>query len=61
MTWLLRILEGRDYVPFEDLFDSLQGVTYLVVNFIAILELVKEGLLIVSQESAYLPIYVRRV
>jgi segregation and condensation protein A len=60
MTWLLRTLEGRDYVPFTELFDPTQGVAYLVVNFIAILELVKEGLLIVSQESAYLPIYVRR-
>ena len=31
----------------------------LVVNFIAVLELVKEGLVKVSQEAAYQPIYVR--
>lgn len=60
MSWLLRQLEGRDYVAFADLFDPLQGVSYLVVNFIAILELVKEGLVLVTQESAYQPIYVRR-
>jgi segregation and condensation protein A len=60
MSWLLRRLEGCDYVPFTDLFEAEQGVAYLVVNFIAILELVKEGLVVVSQESPYQPIYVRR-
>lgn len=60
MSWVLRQVEGRDFVPFEALFLAGQGVTWLVVNFIAILELVKEGLLRVSQEAAYLPIYVRR-
>lgn len=60
MTWVLRMLEGREYVAFDDLFQPEQGVAYLVVNFIAILELVKEGMLIVSQASAYQPIYVRR-
>ncbi|TDR82646.1 segregation and condensation protein A [Paludibacterium purpuratum] len=59
MSWILRQVDGRDYVPFEALFEIERGVSYLVVNFIAILELVKEGLLRVSQEAAYLPIYVR--
>jgi len=31
-----------------------------VVNFIAILELVKEGLVLGTQESPFQPIYVRR-
>jgi segregation and condensation protein A len=61
MTWILRQLEGREYVPFTELFQPEQGVAYLVVNFIALLELVKEGLVLVSQESAYQPIYVRHV
>ena len=60
MSWVLRQLEGRDYVAFDTLFEPERGVSWLVVNFIAILELVKEGLLRVSQESAYQPIYVRR-
>lgn len=60
MSWVLRRLEGRDYVPFAELFDPARGVAWLVVNFIAILELVKEGLALVSQEAAYLPIHVRR-
>jgi segregation and condensation protein A len=59
MTWILRYLEGREYVAFEELFDLGQGVPHLVVNFIAVLELVKEGLVKVSQEAAYQPIYVR--
>ncbi|MBV8047450.1 MAG: segregation/condensation protein A [Paludibacterium sp.] len=59
MSWILRQVDGRDYVAFEALFDIDRGVSYLVVNFIAILELVKEGLLRVSQEAAYMPIYVR--
>lgn len=60
MSWILRQVDGRDYVAFEELFESALGVSYLVVNFIAILELVKEGLLVVSQDAPYQPIYVRR-
>ncbi|WP_435382737.1 segregation and condensation protein A [Crenobacter oryzisoli] len=59
MSWILRYLGGRDYVAFEELFDLDKGVAHLVVNFIAVLELVKEGLIKVSQEAAYQPIYVR--
>lgn len=59
MSWILRYLDGRDYVPFAELFEVDKGVAHLVVNFIAVLELVKEGLVKVSQEGAYQPIYVR--
>ncbi|MDF0606368.1 segregation/condensation protein A [Neisseriaceae bacterium TC5R-5] len=59
MSWLLRYLDGRDYVPFEELFDVTKGVTHLVVNFIAVLELVKEGMVKVSQDVPYQTIYVR--
>ncbi|WP_081555611.1 segregation and condensation protein A [Chromobacterium haemolyticum] len=59
MSWILRYLDGREYVPFEELFDADKGVAHLVVNFIAVLELVKEGLVKVSQEAPYQPIYVR--
>jgi len=59
MSWILRYLADRDYVPFEDLFEADKGVAHLVVNFIAVLELVKEGLIKVSQDGAYQPIYVR--
>ncbi|OBU85297.1 segregation and condensation protein A [Chromobacterium subtsugae] len=59
MSWILRYLDGREYVPFEELFDIAKGVAHLVVNFIAVLELVKEGLVKVSQDAPYQPIYVR--
>ncbi|QBJ77222.1 ScpA family protein [Aquitalea sp. USM4] len=59
MSWILRYLAGREYVPFEELFEVDKGVAHLVVNFIAVLELVKEGLIKVSQDAAYQPIYVR--
>ncbi|BBF83974.1 segregation and condensation protein A [Aquitalea magnusonii] len=59
MSWILRYLNEREYVPFEELFEVDKGVAHLVVNFIAVLELVKEGLIKVSQEEAYQPIYVR--
>jgi segregation and condensation protein A len=59
MSWILRYLDGRDYVAFEELFDLDKGVPHLVVNFIAVLELVKEGMIKVSQDAAYQPIYVR--
>jgi len=59
MSWILRYLAEREYVPFEELFEVDKGVAHLVVNFIAVLELVKEGLIKVSQEEAYQPIYVR--
>lgn len=59
MSWILRYLEGKEYVAFEELFDVEQGVAHLVVNFIAVLELVKEGMVRVSQDAAYQPIYVR--
>jgi len=59
MSWILRVLAGRDYVAFEELFEVDKGVPHLVVNFIAVLELVKEGLIKVSQDEPYQPIYVR--
>ncbi|MGL6071897.1 segregation and condensation protein A [Craterilacuibacter sp.] len=59
MSWIVRYLDGRDYVAFEELFDPDKGVAHLVVNFIALLELVKEGMVKVSQDAAYAPIYVR--
>ena len=59
MSWIVRYLDGRDYVAFEELFDIGKGVAHLVVNFIAVLELVKEGMVRVSQDEPYQPIYVR--
>ena len=59
MSIVLRRLQGRRFVEFEELFDTTRGVPVLVVTFIAMLELSKESLLEVTQAEAFAPIYVR--
>jgi len=59
MSIVLRRLQGRRFVEFEDLFDTTRGMPVLVVTFIAMLELAKEALLEVTQAEAFAPIYVR--
>lgn len=57
MTRILRRLREQTFVVFHELFDSGITVPVAVVNFIAILELVKESLVKVSQSEAYAPLY----
>ncbi|MCX8017492.1 MAG: segregation/condensation protein A [Rhodocyclaceae bacterium] len=63
MSLILRRLEGRGYVVFEELFD-LDGahstIAALVVSFLAILELARERLVEIVQSEALAPIYVKR-
>ena len=59
MSIVLRILQGRKFVEFENLFDSTKGAPVLVVTFIALLELAKETLVEITQAEAFAPIYVR--
>jgi segregation and condensation protein A len=59
MSIVLRKLQGRKFLEFEQLFDTTRGMPVLVVTFIALLELSKEGLLDVTQAEAFAPIYVR--
>lgn len=59
MTSILRRLQGRGYVVFEDLFDTAVGVAGLVVSFLAILELAREKLVEITQSEALAPIYVK--
>ncbi len=59
MSLVLRRLQGRRFVEFQDLFDTTRGVPVLVVTFIAMLELSRERLLEVTQAEAFAPIYVR--
>jgi segregation and condensation protein A len=59
MSMVLRKLQGRRFVEFQDLFDPGRGVPVLVVTFIALLELARERLLEVTQAEAFAPIYVR--
>ncbi len=59
MSIVLRKLQGRRFVEFEQLFDTTRGVPVMVVTFIAMLELAKESLIDVTQAEAFAPIYVR--
>ena len=59
MSIVLRQLQGRRFVEFENLFSPGLGVPVLVVTFIALLELAKESLIEITQAEAYAPIYVR--
>ena len=59
MSIVLRSLQGRKFVEFQDLFDPTRGQPVLVVTFIAMLELARERLLEVTQAEAFAPIYVR--
>jgi segregation and condensation protein A len=59
MSVILRKLQGRKFVEFENLFDVNRGMPVVIVTFIAMLELAKETLIEVTQAEAYAPIYVR--
>ena len=59
MSIVLRKLQGRKFVEFENLFDPAKGQQVVVVTFIALLELAKEILVEITQAEAFAPIYVR--
>ena len=59
MSMVLKKLQGRRFVGFEDLFEPGAGMGVLVVTFIALLELAKETLVEITQAEAFAPIYVR--
>ena len=59
MSMVLKTLQGRRFVEFEEIFDPEKGSTVLVVTFIALLELAKETLIEITQAEAFAPIYVR--
>ncbi|MGL4995970.1 MAG: segregation and condensation protein A, partial [Deefgea sp.] len=59
MAHILRVIANGRYYEFDELFDGLQGVPLLVVTFIALLELVKERAITVTQLEPLAPIYVQ--
>ena len=59
MSIVLRKLQGRQFVEFEDMFDTARGTPVMVVTFLAMLELAKEMLIEITQAEAFAPIYVR--
>lgn len=59
MTQVLAIVNSDQFTTFESLFDTKEGRLGLVVTFMAILELLKESLLVVVQPEPYAPIHVK--
>jgi segregation and condensation protein A len=59
MIIILRTLRDRGFCEFRELFSIDQGVPMLVVNFLAMLELAREGLVQVTQAQPFAPIYVK--
>ncbi|SDK60816.1 condensin subunit ScpA [Methylophilus rhizosphaerae] len=60
MSLLLRRLSTTPVLRFDELFDvAMESIPKLVVNFLAILELAKEGLIRITQQEAFGVIYVQ--
>lgn len=59
MTQVLEHLQQREFVPFVSLFTLDEGRLGVVVTFMSILELVKEGLVDLIQTEAFGPIHVK--
>jgi len=60
MSLILRRLKIDNFLEFSQLFDLVtDGIPKLVVCFLAILELTREGLLRMTQQAPFSPIYVQ--
>jgi len=59
MSAILRRLQGGQFTNFISLFEVSKGVAVVVVSFLALLELVRESLIEVTQSEPYAPIYVK--
>lgn len=60
MSIILRRLKTDNLLEFSQLFDVVQdGIPKLVVCFLAILELAREGLLRMTQQAPFSPIYIQ--
>lgn len=59
MTHILSRVNAADFLSFEALFEPREGRLGLVVTFMAVLELIKESLIVVIQQEPYAPIHVK--
>jgi len=59
MSNILSALHEEGFVPFVQLFRPEEGRGGITVTFIAVLELIREGLIDVLQTQAYAPLHVR--
>lgn len=61
MSHILSLVNRHEQILFIDCFDIMEGRLGIVVSFIAILELMKEGLLDIVQAEAFSPIYLKKI
>jgi len=59
MSMVLNKVNNREFIVFESLFDKTEGKLGIVVTFMAILELMKEHLLLIVQNEQFAPIHVK--
>lgn len=59
MTQILDSIKSTAFTRFEELFDISEGRMGLVVTFVAMLELLKDGTVVVVQNAPYAPIHVK--
>ena len=59
MTEVLNRVESEKFLNFESLFKVDEGRRGLVVTFMAILELLKEALIVIVQQEPFAPIHVK--
>ena len=59
MSRILKFLGSGAFVEFSQLFEPERGVPVLVVSFLACLELARESLIEITQQSPFDPIYVK--
>lgn len=59
MAHILQRIHGEQYLAFHGLYLQEEGRMGLVVSLLAILELAKQSLLVITQTSAYSPIYLK--
>lgn len=59
MSQILRRLKNQQFFRFDELFEVDKGVQYVVVAFLAILELAKDTSIELSQHGVFSTIYVR--
>ena len=59
MVHILDRLQSTEHLRFEELFSEAEGREGLVVSFIAILELMRDGLITIIQHEAFSPIHVK--
>ena len=59
MGMVLDRVNNKEFIAFESLFDVEEGKMGMVVTFMAVLELLKERLLLVVQNEQFAPIHVR--